>query len=223
MKTNRDRQNILSKIEKTTLATYFSTFQKFKTFGKLELGVAFHTSFRCISLFSIVTMLLLSCKGFQEEEVDIGISVENVETVLVINGKIEKGENAKVQLSYSEDIDALINTPTKYEENAIVTISTSNNEQEFLSYSKKGKYNGSTIVGKVGETYIMTIKVSDETYSATSTMLQTRGYKDAWVVANTGKNDGKGSVGGYSDECVRGRLYDLGRVGFFVCTATPPT
>ena len=75
-------------------------------------------------LFFILFVFIISCDGFHEEIVPISIDVEDVETILVINGKIEEGQIAWVQISYSEDINASANTPINYEKNATVSIST---------------------------------------------------------------------------------------------------
>ena len=64
------------------------------------------------SLF--LSFFLFSCDGFNEEIVPININVEDVESLLVINGEIEEDKIAWVQISYSEDIDASINTPVSY-------------------------------------------------------------------------------------------------------------
>ena len=55
-------------------------------------------------LFFILFGFIISCDGFNEEIVPINIDVEDVETILVINGEIEEGQIAWVQISYSEDI-----------------------------------------------------------------------------------------------------------------------
>ena len=62
-------------------------------------------------LFFILFAFIISCDGFNEEIVPINIDVEDVETILVINGEIEEGQIAWVQISYSEDINASLNTP----------------------------------------------------------------------------------------------------------------
>ena len=65
-------------------------------------------------LFFILFVFIISCDGFHEEMVPINIDVEDVETILVINGKIEEGQIAWVQISYSEDINASANTCLLY-------------------------------------------------------------------------------------------------------------
>ena len=66
-----------------------------------------------------MAILLFSCEGFQEDIISVNITVEDVPTVVVINGEIEKDSSVWVQISYSEDIHALAGTPVNYEENLI--------------------------------------------------------------------------------------------------------
>jgi len=141
---------------------------------------------------------LLSCDGFHEEIVSLGVSVDDVDHVLVINGKIEEGQTAIVQISYSEDIDASIATPINYEEDATVVLSAGDGSQEQLVYTGQGWYSGSNIFGEVNKTYTMTIEIAGQTYTASSTMFPPPGYRDAWVYS-TGADKGSG-IGGYSDE-----------------------
>ena len=84
------------------------------------------------SLFIASLFVLFSCDGFNEKIVPINISVENVGQVLVINGEIEENSIAWVQISYSEDINASINTPINYEKNTSVFITNNNNTSEEL-------------------------------------------------------------------------------------------
>ena len=126
--------------------------------------------------------------------------MEDIDRALVINGKIEEGSTALVQISYSEDIDAMI-SPINYEENASVTLISGDGSREQLVYTGGGWYSGSTITGEVDETYTMSIEIAGQTYTATSTMFPPPGYRDAWVVA-VEKVGGKGGSSGiaYSDE-----------------------
>ena len=158
------------------------------------------------SLF--LSFFLFSCDGFNEEMVPINIDVEDVESILVINGEIEEDKIAWVQISYSEDIDASLSTPINYEINASVSIARSDGLKEEMLHTFNGIYLGSSIKGKVGETYTMTIIIDSQTYSANSTMLSPPGYQGAWVY-QVGSNDkGKGSSGKddwsskYSDEWI---------------------
>jgi len=148
------------------------------------------------SLLLLLACVLSSCggDGFREKIVGVDVDVDDVATALVINGKIELDSNAFVQISYSEDIDAVI-TPINYEENASVTISTGGSSVEQLVYRGNGKYTGSSIFGEVDETYTMTIEISDETYTAISTMFPPPGYRDAWVTQSVGGDGGKGGDG----------------------------
>ena len=125
------------------------------------------------NLFLVLIFVLFSCDGFNEEIVPINISVEDIGQILVINGEIEENEIAWVQISYSEDIDASINTPIHYEKNASVSITNSYGTSEELVYGWDGAYFGNEIKGKVSETYTMTIIIGSETYTAKSTHVLT--------------------------------------------------
>ena len=158
-------------------------------------------------LYLSFLFILFSCDGFNEEIVPISVNVEDVESILVINGEIEEEKIAWVQISYSEDMDASISSPINYEINASVSIAKSDGSSEEMSHIFNGIYVGSSIKGKVGETYTMTINIGAQTYSATSTMLSPPGYQGAWVYQLGSNNNGKnsndeGGASKYSDEWI---------------------
>ncbi|MGY8751673.1 MAG: hypothetical protein ACKVKJ_06515, partial [Fidelibacterota bacterium] len=144
-------------------------------------------------LYLSFLFIFFSCDGFNEEIVPISVNVEDVESILVINGEIEEGKIAWVQISYSEDIDASISSPINYEINASVSITKSDGSSEEMSHIFNGIYVGSSIKGKVGETHTMTINIGDQTYTATSTMSSPPGYQGAWVYQLGSNNNGKNS------------------------------
>jgi len=150
-------------------------------------------SYKRIILAFIITVFLSACNGFHQEIVEVKIPVDDVADVIVINGEIEKNAYVWVQISYSEDVDAPVGTSVNFEKNAAVTLTTASGLSETLKYWQNGYYYGATIVGKVGETYTLSIMVNGQTYNATSVMIPTPGFKDAWVVAYSG--DGKGKTG----------------------------
>jgi hypothetical protein len=152
-------------------------------------------------------MFFIACDGFHEEMVPVDINVEDVETVLVINGEIEEGQIAWVEISYSEDINASVNTPINYEKNASVSISTGGGSSENMTHAGNGIYVGSNIKGIVGEIYTMNVEIGSQTYTANSTMLKPRGYQGAWVYqlgsnGNGEDSSGKGGASIYSDEWI---------------------
>ncbi|MCP4931904.1 MAG: hypothetical protein GY912_07975 [Candidatus Marinimicrobia bacterium] len=151
------------------------------------------------SLF--LSFFLFSCDGFNEEIVPININVEDVESILVINGEIEENKIAWVQISYSEDIDASINTPINYVKNATVSIITEGGSSEDMPHIGNGIYLGSNIKGMIGETYTMTVTIGSETYTAKSTMFSPPGYQGAWVY-EIGSTDKGGGSSKYSDEWI---------------------
>ncbi|MDB9884720.1 DUF4249 domain-containing protein [Candidatus Marinimicrobia bacterium] len=145
-------------------------------------------------------MFFIACDGFHEEMVPVDINVEDVETVLVINGEIEEGQIAWVEISYSEDINAPVNTQINYEKNASVSISTGGGSSENMTNAGNGIYVGSNIKGIVGEIYTMNVQVGSQTYTANSTMLKPRGYQGAWVYQLGSNGNGGASI--YSDEWI---------------------
>jgi len=162
-------------------------------------------NFKNIILLLLLSCLIFSCEGFNEKIVDVYLDVEDVPSVLVINGWIEKDSLAIVQISYSEDINAIASTPQKIEENAVVTLSTNDGASEVLKYYAYGWYYGTSIRGEVNKTYTMTIDIDGESYSAYSKMFPPRGYDSAWVYVSDGKAGSSGKSGGYvaySDEWI---------------------
>ena len=145
-------------------------------------------------------MFFIACDGFHEEMVPVDINVDDVETVLVINGEIEEGQIAWVEISYSEDINAPVNTPINYEKNASVSISTGGGSSENMTHAGNGIYVGSNIKGIVREIYTMNVEIGSQTYTANSTMLKPRGYQGTWVY-QLGSN-GNGGASKYSDEWI---------------------
>lgn len=149
----------------------------------------------------ILSLLLSACDGFQEQIVPVNIPVDDVPTIVVINGEIEKDKAVWVQVSYSEDIDAPAGTPVTYEENATVILKSAAGEQEVLSYFQNGIYVGSSITGEVNETYTLTVDIEGQIYTATSTMFDAPGFQNAWVTSLNG-SDGKEIINGYDEEWI---------------------
>lgn len=119
-----------------------------------------------IAIFCVIS----SCrKGLQEELIPIDINVNNIETITVIDAKIEMDSTARVQISYSEDIDAAFDSIPNYETNAVVEISNGSST-EVLTYSGNGIYRGNSIIGQVGNTYSLSIYINGVVYVANSTM-----------------------------------------------------
>lgn len=150
-----------------------------------------------------LAMLLGACNGFQEEYIPMEMNVDNIATFVVLNAEIEEGRKSWIQISYSEDIDALVETPVRYEENATVTLSTASGQSEMLNYKAYGVYVGSSIVGKVNETYTLTVRINEATYVATSTMFNQPGYQDGWVEHGAKISTPKGGEGAaYSEQWI---------------------
>ena len=76
-------------------------------------------------LLGVLATALLSwgCDGFGSTSVEVDVEVEDMTEVLVINAEIERGQVAWAQISYTEDINALVTTAQKFENKATVTLS----------------------------------------------------------------------------------------------------
>lgn len=117
-----------------------------------------------------ILCIISSCrKGLQEELIQMDINVNNIETITVIDAKIEMDSTAWVQISYSEDIDAAFSLNPNYEQNALIEISDGVSSEQ-LTYTDKGVYIGNSIIGQSGNTYTLSIHINGVVYVANSTM-----------------------------------------------------
>jgi len=127
-----------------------------------------------IAILSVIS----SCsKGLQEELILMDINVNNIETITVIDAKIEMDSAAWVQISYSEDINAAFTSTPNYEENAIIEISDGISSEQ-LTYIDNGVYIGNSIIGQVGNTYNISIDINGAVYVANSTMFPPATLRD---------------------------------------------
>ena len=85
-------------------------------------------------IFCVLATALLcwGCDGFSSASVEMNPEVEDMTEVLVINAEIERGKVAWAQISYTEDINALVTTPQKFENKATVTLSVKGGKSEVL-------------------------------------------------------------------------------------------
>ncbi len=107
--------------------------------------------------------LLQSC----EEVIDVNLN--NADPKLSIDGQINLGGKARVQLSYTSSYFS--EEEPQHEENATVIISSSNGLEETLSHQGKGLYTGQTISGQVGITYELKITIDNKIYTGKSKLL----------------------------------------------------
>ncbi len=118
----------------------------------------------------LIISLIFSCrKGLQEELIPIELNVNNLDAITVIDAKIELDSTARVQISYSEDINAAFNLSPNYETKATIEL-TDGSSREQLTYIGNGIYTSNTILGQVGKTYSLTIEINSVIYRASSTM-----------------------------------------------------
>ena len=135
-----------------------------------------------------ILCIISSCrKGLQEELIPMDINVNNIETITVIDAKIEMDSTAWVQISYSEDIDAAFDSIPNYETNAVVEISNGSST-EVLTYSGNGIYRGNSILGQVGNTYNLSVYINGVAYVANSTMFPPATLTDITLTPYVGKD-----------------------------------
>ncbi len=113
--------------------------------------------------FAFAASMLSSC----EEVIDIDLNSSN--PVLVIDAQIELNKSIEAAISYTTDYYDV--EDPKYVENATVVLSTSSGKSEELTYLENGSYKGSTIKGKEGIAYTLTVIVDDKSYAASTNML----------------------------------------------------
>ncbi len=132
---------------------------------------------RVLIAIAIISVFSSCKKGLQEELIPMDLNVNSIGTITVIDAKIEMDSSAWVQISYSEDINAAFTPSPNYEANAIIEISDGISSEQ-LTYIGKGVYNGSSILGQVGNTYIITIDINGTIYNAVSTMFPPATLRD---------------------------------------------
>ena len=152
-------------------------------------------------IFLLVGLLVACTQGLQQQVVPVSLGLNNINTLTVIDGSIENEGVAKVQISYSNDIDATSGTPIRYEEKASITIRRSNGTSEALTYQGKGTYTGKTVVGKIGEIYTLTIAINEQTFTATATMLPPATYRQMTFTLKSGTKSGV-AYSSYADEWI---------------------
>ena len=106
---------------------------------------------RAIALGILLASLLVACtQGLQQQVVPVSLNLNKIGIITVIDGSIENEGVARVQISYSEDLNAAFGTPIRYEEKAVVSIRRSNGASEVLTHQGKGIYAGKLVKGQVG-------------------------------------------------------------------------
>jgi hypothetical protein len=152
-----------------------------------------------IAIISVIS----SCKkGLQEELIPLELNVNNIETITVIDAKIEKDSTAWVQISYSEDINALFTEKPNYETNANIEISDGSST-DFLTYIGNGVYRGNSMLGQVGKTYTIFIDIDGTKYNASSTMYKPATLRDITLTPyQVTAKDGSSSYTAYDENWV---------------------
>ncbi len=117
----------------------------------------------CLAILILMTTCLTAC----EEVIDIDLNT--AEPHLAVDGEIRLNETAEVRLSYTTSYFS-VEEPV-YEANAVVSITSSDNETETLSYVGDGLYIGRSLTGQVGVNYQLNISIGDKTYKGSSQLL----------------------------------------------------
>jgi len=110
-------------------------------------------------------LLLLSLTCLSCEEI-IDVDLQDASPVLVAEGSIMLNGLCNIRLTYTSDYFDSTSSPV--EENAIISISDSENRSEILEYEGDGFYSGNTISGLPGHTYTLTISTGNSQYTAQS-------------------------------------------------------
>ncbi len=111
-------------------------------------------------------ILLISC----EKEININLNKSNPRIVIEGNLSNLPGE-CSVKITKTINFDETIPNPTV--SNAFVTITNLNtNTTDTLTETKPGIYTNDSLMGKLGHTYSMQVKIGNETYNASSTIPQ---------------------------------------------------
>jgi len=118
-------------------------------------------------LFLSFTLALGTSLQSCEEVIDIDLN--NADPKLSVDGLINLGGKAQVQLSYTSSYFSA--EEPQYEEKATVTLSTSNGMEETLTHQGKGRYVGQAIVGQVGVSYELNVTVEGKTHTGNSTLM----------------------------------------------------
>ncbi len=120
-----------------------------------------HIIFRTLLIgIVLISGLFQSC----EEVIDVDLN--EADPKLSIDAVIDLDQLAQVQLSYTSSYFS--DTEPEYETNATVLLSDSEGNTETLAHQGKGKYTGSTIKGKIGNTYELKVTVGNQTFTGES-------------------------------------------------------
>lgn len=113
----------------------------------------------------IVTILVLALVACEEV---IDINLNDASPALVAEGSILLNDVCHVRLSYTSDYFNSEEQPP--EENAVISISDSENRSEILDHLGGGYYKGNVIMGLRGHTYTLRINTGGTEYVARSTL-----------------------------------------------------
>ncbi|MGM0665898.1 MAG: DUF4249 family protein [Bacteroidota bacterium] len=113
-------------------------------------------------IFLVLSLTCLSC----EEVIDVDL--KDASPVLVAEGSIILNDVCNMRLTYTSDYFDSTSVPV--EENAIISISDSEERSEILEYIGEGFYRGNIITGLPGHTFTLTISTGNKQYTARSSL-----------------------------------------------------
>lgn len=117
---------------------------------------------KVITLLSVISFMGISC----EEVIDINLN--DTAPGLVAEANIRLYQPCTVRLSYTSNYFDTLHSVV--EENAIITISDSEERSEVLTYQGDGLYRGETVNGLPGHTFTLTISSGNNEYLARSSL-----------------------------------------------------
>lgn len=162
-------------------------------------------------------IICLSLLVFSSCEKTIELELPDYTPKIVLEGAIEQGFPAYVFVTRNvayfgvTDSTALVNTIVT---DAIVTISDGTNSEQLTllpnpSYFPPLMYVGKTIIGEVGKTYTLTVKVDTNKITATTTIPAPIKYDNIWFKTEPDKDTLGYIWASFSDNPVIGNYYRI--------------
>ena len=118
-----------------------------------------------------IKLILFSLLLFSGCEKEINIDLNNSNPIIVIEGNVSNVlGNSMVRISKTLDFDENVVYPSVSDAFITITDSTLNRIDTLTESTIPGTYSNPEIIGKVGHTYILNVKIDGQIYSSTSTM-----------------------------------------------------
>jgi len=129
---------------------------------------------------------------------DIDIQPTEKESLYVVEGWIEQGGYAHVLITHTVDNTSTIGLADLFElivSDAQVTLRTDDEEELLLlvkdtMYTAIPIYRGFKIVGEIGKSYTLEVKIGDQLFTSTDNLLAPVRPDSLWFIPEPGKNGG---------------------------------